>query len=67
MLGLVEFFCIQASHLVMGLVIGLIYLITMDWDRKRVTNKIIVLICVEMLYFAMKFLLTRMANNNKFS
>ena len=44
MLGLVEFFCIQASHLVMGLVIGLIYLITMDWDRKRVTNKIIVLI-----------------------
>ena len=24
-------------------------------------------ICVEMLYFAMKFLLTRMANNNKFS
>ena len=44
MLGLVEFFCIQASHLVMGLVIGLIYLMTMDWDRKRVTNKIIVLI-----------------------
>ena len=36
MLGLVEFFCIQASHLVMGLVIGLIYLMTMDWASKRV-------------------------------
>ena len=40
MLGLVEFFCIQASHLVMGLVIGLIYFITMDLARKRVKYQV---------------------------
>ena len=39
-LGLVQLFCSHASHLVMGLVIGLIYFITMDLASKRVKYQV---------------------------